>query len=63
MQKASSGTAMRPSPKPKVERISVAMRTIRRTRSVVRWIGGLRSRIVTLIFSWSVQKAFDREVR
>jgi hypothetical protein len=35
MKKASNGTAMRPSPKPKAERISVAMKTIAKTSRVV----------------------------
>jgi hypothetical protein len=38
MQKASSGTASRASPKPKAERMSVAKRRIDKTRTVVRSI-------------------------
>jgi hypothetical protein len=48
MTKASSGTAMRASPKPKVERISVARKMMARTRMEVRLMRISRRRVLSL---------------
>ncbi len=48
MKKARSGTAMRASPKPNVDRIRVARKMMARTRMEVRWMRISRERVLSL---------------
>jgi hypothetical protein len=48
MKKARSGTAIRASPKPKVDRISVARKMMARTRMEVKWMRISRRRVLWL---------------